>query len=547
MIKKLKIVLLCVAIPHLLAAQDIDLSNWKITIPAGSQEGKPISVSPPEIQNFETNETLKPYFYKDQSDSSLVFYAYPANSTRNSKYSRTEFREQMEPGSNNVNWTFEDGAMMRGTLSVPEITQKENGDYHRVIIMQIHGRLTNEQRDLIGEDDNNAPPMLKIYWDEGRIRVKTKVLNDPSMSDEELLHESAWGNDKGRNFKQVVGTEKFTLEVNIVKGKMAITLNDNETLLYEGEDIERWGIMENYFKAGNYFQSRDENSYAKVKYYNLEVSHNPDDITISKEGLINEISVNSNGLPFPYNLVNWKLELPSGYKAADWKLQNFQNDKFVRPFVRVDSLDESLIMEAFPSEGTSKAKYTRNTLKEQFSPGNPNVNWTMKKGGVLEAEFQMIEISKNEKGSYDKTLLVQIDGKTSIKQTKDLGLEKPLNIPFIKIYWKDERIYVTRKVLKDETTVGEGLLMKNSWKEDKGVYSREKVGFEKVKLRIEVQKNKVIIYINEEKPIIFRDMSVTQWYFENYFTVGNYLQSKAESAYCKVKFHKLMVTHEKKK
>ncbi len=48
--------------------------------------------------------------------------------------------------------------------------------------MQIHGRLTNEQRDLIGQKDNNAPPILKIYWENGKIRVKTKVLKNLSAT-----------------------------------------------------------------------------------------------------------------------------------------------------------------------------------------------------------------------------------------------------------------------------------------------------------------------------------------------------------------------------
>ena len=69
-------------------AQNIDLSHWKITIP----EGKPSSVCPPEILNYESNEMLAPFFYNDPSDQALVFYTYPAESTRNSKYSRTELR-----------------------------------------------------------------------------------------------------------------------------------------------------------------------------------------------------------------------------------------------------------------------------------------------------------------------------------------------------------------------------------------------------------------------------------------------------------------------
>lgn len=275
MIKKTYIVVILMAVVLPMEGQNIDLGNWKITIPASRTDNpnKPIEVSGPEILDFENNEMLRPYFYKDPKDGALVFYAHPAQTTKNTKYSRSELREQMDPGKNNVNWTFEQGGRMRGTLSVPEVTQNDVGDYHRVIIMQIHGRLTNEQRDLIGEDDNNAPPMLKIYWDEGRVRVKTKVLKDPKANVPDILHESAWGDDKGRNFKEIVGTNKFTLEVNVSKGKMTVTLNDGETFTYDGVDIEKWGVFENYFKAGNYFQSRDEGSYAYVKYYELEVEH----------------------------------------------------------------------------------------------------------------------------------------------------------------------------------------------------------------------------------------------------------------------------------
>lgn len=248
---------------------DIDLSHWKVTLPVG----RPTEVTPPEILDYATNETLRPFMYNDSTDGSLVFYAYPASSTANSSFSRTELREQMVPGSNAVNWMFRQGGRLRGTLSVPEITKDAEGDYHRVIIMQIHGRLTNEQRDLIGEDDNNAPPVLKIYWDQGRVRVKTKVLKDLNATYDEMLHTDAWGDDKGRNFSRSVGTDKFTLEVRVSEGRMEVTLNDEETFVYDDVHMEKWGVFENYFKAGNYLATKDEGAFAKVKYYELEVEH----------------------------------------------------------------------------------------------------------------------------------------------------------------------------------------------------------------------------------------------------------------------------------
>lgn len=251
----------------------IDLSHWKVTTPAGNGK-KPQEVSPPEILEYATNEDLKPYMYNDSVRGAIVFYAYPSKATTaNTKYSRSELREQMEPGSNSVNWTFKQGGIMKGKLAMDEVSRDKNGKYHKVIIMQIHGRLTNEQRDLIGQKDNNAPPILKIYWQDGKVRVKTKVLKNLNATNEEMLHEDAWGNDKGFTFKEKVGFKKFRLEVRVSEGKMTIVLNNNEYKTYENIHMKKWGIFENYFKAGNYFQSRDEGSYAKVRYYTLEVTH----------------------------------------------------------------------------------------------------------------------------------------------------------------------------------------------------------------------------------------------------------------------------------
>ena len=253
---------------------EIDLSHWKVTLPVTNEEGKPYEIEPPEISDFANNEIAKPYMYIDSTKGAIVFHAMPTESkTKNTKYTRSELREQMVPGDNNVNWTFSDGAYMKGKLAMDEVTRDANGDYHRVIIMQIHGRLTNEQRDLIGEDDNNAPPILKIYWDKGKIRVKTKVLKNLNAVEPEILHEDAWDNDEGFNFKEEVGFRKFTLEVKVSDGKMVISLNGTEFKVYENIHMKKWGVFENYFKAGNYFQTRDKGAYAKVRFYELEVSH----------------------------------------------------------------------------------------------------------------------------------------------------------------------------------------------------------------------------------------------------------------------------------
>jgi len=248
---------------------NIDLSNWKVTLPIGN----PTEVQPPEILDYATNETLKPFFYNDSVIGALVFHTFPGSSTPNSSYSRTELREQMVAGSNSTNWTFAQGGNMNGVLSMREVSKDSDDKYHRVIIMQIHGRLTNEQRDLIGENDNNAPPILKIYWRYGKIRVKTKVLLDLNATDTEILYTNAWGDDEGYTFSEYVGFDKFTLEIKVSDARMEVILNNNESIVYDDIHIQKWGVFENYFKAGNYLITIDQGAFSTVNYYELEVSH----------------------------------------------------------------------------------------------------------------------------------------------------------------------------------------------------------------------------------------------------------------------------------
>jgi hypothetical protein len=254
----------------------IDLTHWKITIPEASPNdpGSPIEVGYSEIMEYANNPILKKWMYNDENDKSIVFYAYPSGTTTaNSHFSRSELRETMVLGNNNVNWTFAQGGTFKGTYAIEAVSKENDGKYSKIIIAQIHGRLTNAQRDLIGQKDNNAPPMLKISWDNGKIRVKTKVLKDENTSDIDILGVKAWTDDEGTNFKEKVNFDKFTLEVKVSDGRMEVTLNGRETLVYNDSNIKKWGVFENYFKAGNYFQSKEPNTFAKVKIYALDVTH----------------------------------------------------------------------------------------------------------------------------------------------------------------------------------------------------------------------------------------------------------------------------------
>ncbi len=248
---------------------NIDLSHWKVTLPIG----RPTEIAPPEILDYANIDMLKEFMYNDSIDGSLVFYTYPGASTANSSYSRTELREQMVPGSNTNNWTFAEGGRMKGSLRMDEISKDNEGKYHRAIIMQIHGRLTNEQRDLIGEDDNNAPPILKVYWAKGRVRVIRKILKDVNVNDQDILSTNAW-TDEADWLGNNVDFNTFTLEIIASDGRLEVILNEGEaSMIFDDIHMQRWGVFENYFKAGNYLAAKDEGAYARVKFYDLEVFH----------------------------------------------------------------------------------------------------------------------------------------------------------------------------------------------------------------------------------------------------------------------------------
>lgn len=243
----------------------------------------------------------------------------------------------------------------------------------------------------------------------------------------------------------------------------------------------------------------------------------------------------------PIDLSHWQLELPTGYKAAEWKLMNIQNDTFAKPFFRFDE-EGALVMEAYPAPGTSKATYTRNQLRERIVPCDKNINWTMEQGGMLTAEFEVSEVSKETDKKYHRILLFQVHGTTSDAQEEEMGLRKAVSVPMLSVYWQNERIRVVRKILEDPSARGNDLINKKAWKNGPGRYFPQKVGFGKVKMSISVKEGLVEITMNGKK-ISYKDSIIRRWPFENYFNAGNYLQAKGYGAKSIVKFYQLEVTH----
>lgn len=245
----------------------------------------------------------------------------------------------------------------------------------------------------------------------------------------------------------------------------------------------------------------------------------------------------------PIDLSHWDLELPTGYKASEWKLSQFESDEYAKPFFYKDDMDGALTMVAYPAEGTSSSKYTQNRLRERINPCLRDLNWSMQEGGVLKAEFQVSEMSWETDKKRHRTLLFQIHGTTSSQQEKDLGLEKSVSVPFFSVYWQNDRIRVVRKIIKEPGTDGYDLIDKKAWDNDPGRYFPKKIGFDKATIEIKVAEGKVEISLNGSKPFVYKDVNVRKWPFENYFIAGNYLQTKSPGSRSVVKFYSLEVTH----
>lgn len=257
---------------------NINFNNWKLTLPVDEDNnGKPDEYSAAQLKDFgyRTLAPIMPFMYDDTTDESIVFYTYPSTSTPNSSYSRTELREMINPTNSKVNWTLADGGVMEGKLkmlSVSPNTSSSSYDFHRVIVMQIHGIISQDDMDANGFTSNNGPPLLKMYWIDGHLKAYKKTLVDPTTTGLDLLDvSSATWTDISHDFGYV-GYEPFHLKIIASTGKLEVILNETNTHIFEDISLAKWPF-ENYFKAGNYLISTDASANATIKYYELSVTH----------------------------------------------------------------------------------------------------------------------------------------------------------------------------------------------------------------------------------------------------------------------------------
>jgi len=256
---------------------DIDFSNWKLTLPVDeNNNGSPDEYQPDVLINlgYQTLDSVVPFMYDDIEDSSIVFYTFPDVSTTNSSYSRTELRELIHPSNARDNWTLLEGGEMKGRLKVDSVSEnnESSDDYHKIIVMQIHGIISQEDVDIHGFSSNNGPPLIKIYWKDGYVWCHKKSLKDESTEGDALLETS---NNTWTDIKVnlgYAGFEAFDFRIAATDSRIEVQLNQDTPFVYQDISLNKWPY-ENYFKAGNYLTSTNSDAFSYVKYYELSISH----------------------------------------------------------------------------------------------------------------------------------------------------------------------------------------------------------------------------------------------------------------------------------
>lgn len=198
---------------------NIHLTKFNLTTPELNSSGGAMTYWPPipEGANFSVTE---------QGEARLWAQTKGA-STANSDRTRTEFREIAEGTGTPFNFQLNQYAerWLRAALTLEQVT--ENG---KVVVGQIH---------VAGNDR----PLLKILWDNGKLRAKVRQVYNQSDDPSFTLSENI---PLGTRFSYSIKVAGRHVSVFVTVGTVKTTLVFPLSASWEGKDL--------YFKAGLYNQ-----------------------------------------------------------------------------------------------------------------------------------------------------------------------------------------------------------------------------------------------------------------------------------------------------
>ena len=232
--------------PSLPPGGNFDLTHWYLGLPvdsSGGTSGDSASITAAQLVAGYSNAL---YFYTG-ADGAMTFWAPVTGATTpGSSYPRSELREQIVPGNNNINWSGYGMHTLDAQCRVIEVASTK-----KVIIGQIHTK-TGEAR-----------PLVKLQYNDGTIEALIK--NSPTADP-----------DSKYTFSNVGLSNLVTYRIRMVDGLVTVTVNGSSRSHNAFATDPDWANQEFYFKAGSYCQDNvgTASEGARVAFYSLIASHN---------------------------------------------------------------------------------------------------------------------------------------------------------------------------------------------------------------------------------------------------------------------------------
>jgi hypothetical protein len=231
--------------------------QWKITFPDGTTK-------------FDLKDISNEYFYVNTQKNGIVFKA-PIRSnngtTPNSSYIRSELREMLPDGSNEIYWTTSGKHVLYVKQAITHLpTVKKH-----LVASQIHGNKSDGIDDamVLRLEDQK----LFLSFNGGKLRSDVTVKTNYSLG---TLHEVIFEVENGKHMAYYSEDGNLLNAYNAGNADAyAVKENGNKVLM-----TKNYG--EAYFKAGNYTQSNKDKegsetdkpgNYGEVVVYDLWVSH----------------------------------------------------------------------------------------------------------------------------------------------------------------------------------------------------------------------------------------------------------------------------------
>jgi len=245
------------------ASQYFDLSHWKLTVPVNGSGG--IGGVADELPSARLVRYSSPWFQLGQGGRALVFWAPVSGATTSgSDYPRSELREVLDPGNDNVNWTLDDKSVLQAKCMVQQVPDSTG----KVVVGQIHGFQVN--------------PLVKLvyhYSDKSRTG-SVYALIDPTPHSKDDNVTLPLASDIGLN-------QAFSYEIDASSGGLKMRVNDRPWVTYDADPS--WDDVGLYFKAGVYVQASGASSTdgGKVAFYRLVATHPNHGLAVSTPSLDN--------------------------------------------------------------------------------------------------------------------------------------------------------------------------------------------------------------------------------------------------------------------